>query len=95
MSEALERAAAKLREKLGGQPIDGSVKFEVEEGGAIVISGADVSVGDADADVTVTGSLETFQAMFDGDLAPTAAYMTGKVKVEGDMGMAMKLSQFL
>ncbi|MEM1382694.1 MAG: SCP2 sterol-binding domain-containing protein, partial [Pseudomonadota bacterium] len=39
--------------------------------------------------------LDTLKEMFEGELAPTAAYMTGKIKIEGDMGQAMKLSQFL
>jgi putative sterol carrier protein len=39
--------------------------------------------------------MDTFQELFDGDLDPTAAYMTGKIKIDGDLGQAMKLSQIL
>lgn len=95
MSETLESAAEKLREKLGGRELDGSVKFDVTDEGAIIISGGDVRVGEGDADVTISGSLDTFRAMFEGELAPTAAYMTGRISIDGDMSMAMKLSQVL
>ena len=36
-----------------------------------------------------------FQAIFDGDLNATSAFMTGKLSVDGDMGMAMKLAAVL
>ena len=37
-------------------------------------------------------SLENFEEMLAGDLNPTTAFMMGKLKVEGDMSIAMKLS---
>jgi putative sterol carrier protein len=61
---------------------DGSVS--VSEGGA---------EGDADADATIAASEETFQQIASGDLNATTAYMTGKLKVRGDMGAAMKLQR--
>ena len=30
-----------------------------------------------------------------GDLDPTAAYMTGKIKIDGDMGAAMAVARVL
>jgi putative sterol carrier protein len=33
--------------------------------------------------------------MAQGDLDPTVAFMSGKLKVEGDMGVAMKLGSVL
>ncbi len=93
MSETLEAAAAKLRDRLGGDGFDTSVKFEIEDEGAILLGADGVSVGDGDADVTISGSLDVFQDMFDGDLSPTAAFMTGKIKIDGDMGAAMKIAQ--
>jgi putative sterol carrier protein len=37
-------------------------------------------------------SLANFEKMLGGDLDPTTAFMMGKLKVEGDMSIAMKLS---
>jgi acyl-CoA dehydrogenase len=46
-----------------------------------------------DADCTVVVSLEDFKQLLSGDLNPMAAVMGGKVKIKGDMSVAMKLPQ--
>jgi putative sterol carrier protein len=45
--------------------------------------------------VTLTADAETFRAILDGSLNPTAAFMTGKLAVDGDMGAAMRLGAVL
>ncbi len=90
MSEALEEAAAALREKFADADFAGSVKFDIE--GEVGIAN---KPGEIDADVTISASLDTFREIFDGALSPTAAYMTGRMRIDGDMGLAMKLSQIL
>ena len=95
MSAKLEAAAAALRDKLGSGGFDGSVKFDIEDEGQIRITDGEVATGEGDADCTISASLDTFQEMFDGELDPTAAFMTGKIKIDGDMGVAMKLGQLL
>ena len=94
MSDILQAAAAKLQEKIG-DGFDGSVKFEIEGEGAITVDGANVTTDNADAACTISASMDTFQDLFNGDLDPTAAFMTGKIKIDGDMGVAMKLGQLL
>ena len=49
--------------------------------------------GDAKPDVTIATSEETFQKLLSGEQNPTTAYMTGKLKIKGDMGAAMKLQK--
>ena len=95
MSDAVETAAAALRDKLGGGGFDGSVKFDIEDEGVIRIADGEVTTGDGDADCTISASMDTFHDMFNGDLDPTAAFMTGKIKIDGDMSVAMKLGQLL
>ena len=46
-----------------------------------------------DADVTISASQEVFQKIVAGEQNPTSAYMTGKLKLKGDMGAAMKLQK--
>ncbi|MFK7944175.1 MAG: SCP2 sterol-binding domain-containing protein [Paracoccaceae bacterium] len=95
MSASLDAAAAALQEKIGSGGFDGSVKFDIADEGTIRIVDGAVSTEDGDADCTISASMETFQDMFEGELDPTAAFMTGKIKIDGDMGVAMKLGQLL
>ena len=95
MSDVVAHAVAALNEKLDGAGFEGTAKFVIEDEGAVMIDNAGARAGDEDADVTLTASTETFKAILDGDENPTAAFMTGKLKVDGDMGMAMKLSGVL
>jgi putative sterol carrier protein len=53
-----------------------------------------VTEGDAgDADCTISTSEETFQKIASGGQNATSAYMTGKLKIKGDMGAALKLQK--
>lgn len=54
-----------------------------------------VSNEDKDADCMISTSGENFQKLFKGELNPMMAVMTGKVKVKGDMGVAMKLKSLM
>jgi putative sterol carrier protein len=65
----------------------GSWKVDVQNGSVNVTEGA------SDADVTITASEETFDRITAGELNPTTAYMSGKIKIKGDMGAAMKLQK--
>ncbi|MEO1000722.1 MAG: SCP2 sterol-binding domain-containing protein [Pseudomonadota bacterium] len=95
MSDVIEAAVAAMAEKVSGQSIGGSVKFVIEDAGAIVVDDEGVRADEGEADVTLTADQETFQGMLSGDVNPTAAFMSGKLKVEGDMGLAMKLGSIL
>ena len=95
MSENLAAAEAALKEKFAGESLDGTVRFDIENEGVLLVVDGDVSQGDGEADTTISGDLDTFRDMFEGELSPTAAYMTGRIKIEGDMGLAMKLSSLL
>ena len=69
--------------------IEGAGKWtvRVEDGKVSVIEGGE------DADAVISTSDETFEKIISGDQNPTSAYMTGKLKVKGDMGAAMKLQK--
>ena len=95
MSDTLNAAAQALQAKIDEAGFDGSVKFEMEGEGVIRIADGSVTTEDGDAECTITASTETFQELFAGELDPTAAFMTGKIKIDGDMAQAMMLSQLL
>lgn len=94
MSEILTHAIAALSAKLS-DGFDGTAKFEITGEGSIVVDAEGVRAGDDDTDVTMIASAETFQGIIEGDINPTMAFMTGKLKIEGNMGMAMKLGAAL
>ena len=81
-----------LKEKMSENSFDGSAKFEIEGEGSIVINESKVYASDEETDVTLKASVEIFQEIFNGELDPTAAFMTGKLKIDGDMGTAMRLA---
>ena len=95
MSDIVTAAVKALNEKLDGGGIDGSVKFVIEDEGAVRIDENGARPDDSDADCVMTASAETFQGILEGDLNPTAAFMSGRLKVDGDMGLAMKLGSIL
>ncbi|MBN9070465.1 MAG: SCP2 sterol-binding domain-containing protein [Rhizobiales bacterium] len=91
----IQDVVEKIRGRVEGSSFDRSVKFDTQGDGVIVIDGTSISTEDAPADCTIKLSLEDLEALVAGDLSPTAAFMQGKLKVEGDMGVAMALSQIL
>lgn len=94
MSEIVTEAVKALNEKLG-DGFDGRAKFVIEDEGAILVDGDGAKASDEDADVTLTADADTFQAILEGDLDPTSAFMSGKLAVDGDMGLAMQLGSAL
>lgn len=95
MSDIITAAVAALNEKLAGADFDGTAKFQIEGEGAVVIDSDGARASDDETDVTLSADADTFQSILDGDTNPTAAFMTGKLSVDGDMGMAMKLGAVL
>ena len=77
--------------KAGG--LDKSVKFDFGDDGLVHAEGTDVSGEDKDADCTISVSKDDFIALAGGNLDPMMAFMSGKLKVAGDMSVAMGLQK--
>jgi putative sterol carrier protein len=77
--------------------MNNSYLFDIEGAGKWTVRVEDgkvsVSEGGGDADAVISASEETFEKIANGEQNPTSAYMTGKLKVKGDMGAAMKLQK--
>ena len=81
--------------KLAG--MTNSYLFEIDGEGTWLVNVADgaiaVTEGEGTADATIATSAETFEKIISGEQNPTTAYMTGKLKIKGDIGAAMKLQK--
>ncbi len=92
MSDIVEKAVTALNAKMQ-DGFDGTAKFEIEDEGEILVdgSGARKATPEDEAECTLTASAETFESILSGEMNPTAAFMSGKLAVDGDMGVAMRL----
>lgn len=95
MSDILTGAVDALNRRLEGRGFDGSVRFDIEGEGAVRIDEEGARIDDGEADCVLGADRETFESLLAGDLDPTAAFMSGRLRVEGDMGLAMRLGTLL
>lgn len=87
----LEELTDRIRRAAAGDPdLAASIKLDLKGEGVIHISGGAVSNDDAPADLVVTVSLKDLTALGKGELDPTRAMMTGRLRLS-DIGLAMKL----
>ena len=100
MADAVQEFFANLESKTDTEKTAGmsnSYVFDIEGVGEWKVDVDDgkvtVTEGGGDADVVISTSRETFEKIVAGDVNPTSAYMTGKLKIKGDMGAAMKLQK--
>jgi putative sterol carrier protein len=97
---SLESATQAIRAKVGADSgLEATLKFDMGADGVIVIDGKStpntVTNDSIDTDCTVGITLDNLQAMLDGDLEPATGFMAGKLKVSGDMGVAMRLQRVI
>ena len=86
-------------------PLGYRVKFDLGEAGALLWDGTvtpakigpldDSGAEAAEVDTVLALSPADFGKLLDGSLDPTMAYMTGKLKISGSTGVAMKLAAML
>jgi putative sterol carrier protein len=95
MGDVVAAAVDLINDKLGGAGFDGVAKFVIDGEGAIMLDADGARAADEPADVTLTATAEIFEALLKGDMGATSAFMQGKLIVDGDMGMAMRLSSVL
>ncbi|MDP2085406.1 MAG: SCP2 sterol-binding domain-containing protein [Gemmobacter sp.] len=94
MSDIIDAIVAELAKK-DASGFDGTAKFVIHGEGAVMLDATGAREGDEPADVTLSASLDTFRAIFEGDMNPTMAFMSGKLKIDGSMGKAMALASVL
>ena len=93
----LDDLTGRIRQKVDGKEAIGfSVRIDLGDTGVIFIAGdsapIEVSNDDAAAETAFVMTAADLDAMLAGELAPMNAYMQGKLRVEGDLGKAMQVS---
>lgn len=79
-------------------PFGAKMKFVLGEDIILIDGTGDtnvVSQNDEEAACTISTDPETFMKLKNGDLNPMMAVMSGKVKIKGDMGLAMKIQSLV
>ena len=94
----LQHATETLRGKVGDSSgLDAVLKFDCGADGVVVIDGRAVPNTvdnlDRDADCTVAITLADLGDLVAGELDPTTGFMMGKLKISGDMSVALKLQR--
>jgi putative sterol carrier protein len=95
-----DQVEAKMRTRLPQfRALNAVARFDFGKDGLLRVdatrSPATLSRDDGDAACTIRMGLEDFDRMLDGVLNPTLAFATGKLKVQGSMGLALKLASLL
>lgn len=98
----LEILADKIRKKMEAAPkIEAIVVFDFGDDGQVTYDGtadpATAAPGTAsgEAKVTFRCALSTFEGFINGTKDPNVAYLMGQLKIEGSLGLAMKLKDRL
>ena len=97
---SIDRVVTGLKEKIGEDcGLGATLKFNFGDDGVVMLDATQVpnivSTEDGDAQCTMEISMENFMLMANGELDGTSAFMTGKLKIQGDMSIAMKLGPIL
>lgn len=96
----LDQLEAKMKPRLPEFRAFGHVaRFDFGKEGSLLLDAsrapASLARGDGDADCTIRMTLDNFDRMISGRLNPTLAFATGRLKVSGSMGLALKLAAIL
>lgn len=91
----LQQIVDRMQKELTTKSFDGSLKFDCGEDGVVVLSDGTATDVDQDADCTIKITTDNLVKLLTGKLNPMTGVMMGKLKVSGDMSVAMKLGQLL
>jgi putative sterol carrier protein len=96
MSAILDEFIAFLGPRVAGQ-LQGTAKLVIVDEGTVYLDtdGARSGTEDEAADVTLAASEQVFRNILSGDQNPAMAYMSGKLKVDGSLQRALKVSAIL
>lgn len=91
----LDDIAARIRQGLQRKPLHNSLSFDCGEEGILRLEGSEVAQSADASDCTIRISHDNLIKLVQGNLNPMTAFAMGKLKVSGDMSVALKLGQLL
>jgi putative sterol carrier protein len=94
MTTIIDDYIATLTPKARGR-IKGVAKLVIADQGTVMLTEDGAAAGDGTADVVLSASDEVFRNILSGAQNPIMAYMSGKLKVEGNVQRALKVSAIL
>jgi putative sterol carrier protein len=95
---AIDEVQAKLSEVADRlSAVDARVKLDLSPEGVLLVdatqSPAAISRTDGDAECTITAEPDMMAQIIDGSVNPMFAFMSGKLKVDGSLGVAQRLTE--
>ncbi len=91
----IQQIVERMQKELQTKSFDGSLKFDCGDDGVVVLADGSATNVDQDTDCTIKITQDNLVKLLTGKLNPMTGVMMGKLKVSGDMGVAMKLGQLL
>ena len=95
MSETDDDIPQEMRDRVAASDFDHVMKFDCGDDGVLVINRKEVTREDMEADCTIRISRKNLEKLMKGDLNPMTAFLTGKIKVDGDVSVAMQLQSLM
>ena len=95
MSELIKNILGQINKKLNGCSFEDSIKIEIYDEGSIFINQNRASTISSKVDCIISSDVETFKGVQNGQVKATNAFMTGKLKIDGNMSIAIKLATIL
>lgn len=96
LEEVTEQIKSRMSQAAG---LQAKIKFDFGSDGVVFVDSTQsppvISHDNNEADTTLSCSLDTFKGFINGTQDPNIAFMMGKLKVQGSMGLAMKLNSIL
>jgi putative sterol carrier protein len=97
---SLDSVTQAVRSKAATSPALGyRIQFDLGDDGIVFRDGTQtpgvIDNEPRDADTVMSLRLDNLEALVAGALNPTMAYMTGKLKLQGSMGVALRIGQLL